>query len=113
MWRFSTKPNAQVGESQEVWSTDGVQIAPELVDTFVRSLNRGAGLLTEFEFALTVITEVPEGGSIKIVAPAPDYFMNHEELASEYVDDPLSSTPPPVEEKFGEQNFRVLRDAKF
>eukprot|EP00400_MALV-I_sp_L67-5_P000810 gene810-351_t len=94
LWRITTNPDAGTGELQEVWAVDGQKIAPELVDTFVRTSNPGAGLRTEFTMAMTVITEVPEGGSIMIQSSAADYYFGPK-LEDGLIHDHLSSIPPP------------------
>eukprot|EP00931_Biecheleriopsis_adriatica_P064212 TRINITY_DN39027_c0_g1_i1.p1 TRINITY_DN39027_c0_g1~~TRINITY_DN39027_c0_g1_i1.p1 ORF type:complete len:2314 (+),score=334.39 TRINITY_DN39027_c0_g1_i1:107-7048(+) len=79
---------------QEVWTAPGWVIYPELTRTSVEVSNPGYGLYTNFTITMQTITEVPEQGSIRIIAPDDYYFgpVIETEL-TRY--DPLVSEPAP------------------
>ncbi|CAK9070289.1 unnamed protein product [Durusdinium trenchii] len=79
---------------KEVWTAPGWVIYPELTLTSVQTANPGYGLYTNFTIMLQTITEVPSGGSIRIIAPD-DYYFGPviETAATRY--DPLVSEPSP------------------
>ncbi|CAJ1360951.1 unnamed protein product [Effrenium voratum] len=83
----------------EVWTAPGWVIYPELTLTSVQTANPGYGLpwpqrYTNFTVTLQTVTEVPSGGSIRIIAPQ-DYYFGPviETAATRY--DPLVSEPSP------------------
>eukprot|EP00434_Breviolum_minutum_P006549 symbB.v1.2.005781.t2/scaffold289.1/size287290/26 len=79
---------------KEVWTAPGWVIYPELKLTAVSTANPGYGLYTNFTIMLQTVTEVPSGGSVRIIAPD-DYYFGPliETAATRY--DPLVSEPSP------------------
>jgi len=92
LFRVTAKTSAPLG--QEVWTAPGWVVYPELTMTSVVVSNMGYGLYTNFSITLQTITEVPQYGSIRIIAPD-DYYMGPviETEATRY--DPLVSEPSP------------------
>eukprot|EP00438_Fugacium_kawagutii_P009387 Skav231293 [mRNA] locus=scaffold161:226417:230017:+ [translate_table: standard] len=104
---------------KEVWTAPGWVIYPELKMTAVSTANPGYGLYTNFTIMLQTITEVPSGGSIRIIAPDDYYFGPVIETdASRY--DPLVSEPSPqgagqvtICHILRPENWSQPRDVKF
>lgn len=93
IFRIIAKTSTPSG--QEQWVAPGWVIFPELKNTNVEVSNPGYGLYTNFSITLQSITEVPELGSIRIIAPD-DYYFGPviETLETRY--DPLVSQPGPA-----------------
>ncbi|CAE8590604.1 unnamed protein product [Polarella glacialis] len=92
LFRIMAKTSTPLG--QEVWTAPGWVVFPELTMTSVKVTNPGFGLYTNFTISMQTITEVPEQGSIRIVAPADHYFGPVIETETNRYD-PLKSQPAP------------------
>jgi len=92
LFQIEAMTNSALGK--EVWTAPGWVIYPELTLTSVQTANPGYGLYTNFTVTLQTVTEVPSGGSIRIIAPQ-DYYFGPviETAATRY--DPLVSEPSP------------------
>ncbi|CAJ1383539.1 unnamed protein product [Effrenium voratum] len=101
LFQIEAMTNSALGKevgtgSLGVWTAPGWVIYPELTLTSVQTANPGYGLpwYTNFTVTLQTVTEVPSGGSIRIIAPQ-DYYFGPviETAATRY--DPLVSEPSP------------------
>eukprot|EP00930_Biecheleria_cincta_P055124 TRINITY_DN41486_c0_g1_i1.p1 TRINITY_DN41486_c0_g1~~TRINITY_DN41486_c0_g1_i1.p1 ORF type:complete len:2351 (-),score=301.60 TRINITY_DN41486_c0_g1_i1:61-7113(-) len=93
IFRIIAKTSTPAG--QEEWVAPGWVIFPELTRTNVEVSNPGYGLYTNFTITLQTITEVPELGSIRIVAPD-DYYFGPVRETPESAYNPLVAQPGPA-----------------
>jgi len=91
-FRAVAKTSDTLGE--EHWASEGFVIFPELEDLSVTSSNEAFGLYSIYDIRMTVITEVPSGGSILITAPS-DYYFGPVIVTPTTINDPLNPLPPP------------------
>lgn len=91
---FQIEAITSTAMGKEVWTAPGWVIYPELTMTSVETANPGYGLYTNFTLTLQTVTEVPSGGSIRIIAPDDYYFGPLIETADTRYD-PLESEPAP------------------
>lgn len=94
LWRIEAHTTAPFGK--EVWAINGYEIFPELTYATVRSSNPAVGLFTNFTFKLQTVTDMPEGGSFKIIAPNEHYYFGPRlKMEGAEVWDDLSAIPQP------------------
>jgi len=91
---FSVTARTNTPLGQERWFADGYIIYPKILNPQVSSSNPGYGLYTNLTFQMTPVTEVPGGGSMRIIAPS-DFYFGPVIVTPENYNDPLESIPPP------------------
>jgi hypothetical protein len=118
LWQIEAHTTAPFGK--EVWAINGYEIFPELTYATVKSSNPAVGLFTNFTFKLQTVTDMPEGGSFKIIAPKEDYYFGPRlKFEDMEVWDDLSSIPqpsgnsPPRPDKEAVNSCNVMRTEDF
>jgi len=98
LWRI--RADTLVPEGQEIWALEGYEIFPELSEATVVAENPALGLYSNFTFHIKTVSRVPEGGSVRIVAPSKEYYFGPKLGTSNRDDLDVTPAPSPCDPSF-------------